>query len=228
MITSPRADRAHQAADGPALISEHAYRVLRDRIVRLELRPGRVLREVDLMEELGIGRTPLREAIKRLELEGLVRVQSRRGTSVTDVAAADIVHISEVRATLEAFAAGLAAVRLSNGHRAALTELRAALDEPATDETQDHWIRLDERVHRLLWEGSGNPYLVATLDRYFALSLRIWYLVLDRVPGLGAAVHDQRGVLDAVLVGDQRRARETMRAHVLEFQMEIVGAFSRG
>ncbi len=215
-------------APGPrGLISERAYRELRDRIVRLELPPGTVLREGGLMAELGIGRTPLREAIKRLEAERLVEVQPRRGTSVTGVDAADIVAISEVRAALEGFAAGLAAVRLSHGRRDALLDLRDELAGPSAGRSQDEWIRLDERVHRLVWDASGNPYLVRTLDAYFALSLRVWYLVLDRVPGLGVSVHDQLGVLDAVLARDQQRAREAMRAHVLEFQMEIVGAFSR-
>ena len=70
------------------------------------------------MRELGIGRTPLREAVKRLALENLVAVQPRSGTFVTSVDAADIIHISEVRAELEAHAAELAARRMEPGLRA--------------------------------------------------------------------------------------------------------------
>jgi DNA-binding FadR family transcriptional regulator len=77
-----------------ALIAERAYVELRDRIVTLRLPPGTVLREDDLMAELGIGRTPLREAVKRLALENLVAVRPRRGTYVTDVDAAEIIHIT--------------------------------------------------------------------------------------------------------------------------------------
>src|SRR5918992_2006893 len=82
------------------LVAERAYAELRDRIVTLHLAPGTVLREDELMSEMGIGRTPLREAVKRLALENLVAVQPRIGTYVTSVDAADIVHISEVRAEL--------------------------------------------------------------------------------------------------------------------------------
>ena len=65
------------------------------------------------------------------------------------------------------------------------------VDQLTRLDDQDGLMRFDERIHRFTWDASGNPYLVATLERYFTLSLRVWYLVLDRVPGLGHAVHDQ-------------------------------------
>jgi DNA-binding GntR family transcriptional regulator len=88
-------------------------------------------------------------------------------------------------------------------------------------------MRLDERIHGFTWEASGNPYLIATLERYFSLSLRVWYVVLDRVPGLGHAVHDQAELLRALVDRDAQRARTIMREHVLAFQREIIAAFSR-
>ena len=88
-------------------------------------------------------------------------------------------------------------------------------------------MRFDERIHRFIWEASGNPYLLETLERYFTLSLRVWYLVLDRVPGLGHAVHDQVHLLEALIDGDGPRARAIMREHVLAFQREIIAAFGR-
>ena len=99
------------------LIAERAYLELRDRIVTLRLPPGTVLREDALMRELGIGRTPLREAVKRLALENLVMVQPRRGTSVTAVDVDDIAAITEVRVELEAYAAELAAERIDDADR---------------------------------------------------------------------------------------------------------------
>src|SRR5919205_935348 len=99
-------------------LADRAYFGLRDRIVDLRLPPGSMLREDELMREMGIGRTPLREAVKRLALEHLVEVQPRRGTFVTAVDAADIVHITEVRAELEGYAAELAAVRMTGELRA--------------------------------------------------------------------------------------------------------------
>src|SRR5688572_32761974 len=100
------------------LFADRAYFELRDRIVTLRLPPGTALIEDALMRELGIGRTPLREAVKRLALENLVEIRPRRGTYVTDVNVADIVHITEVRAELEGQAAQLAAMRMDDGPRA--------------------------------------------------------------------------------------------------------------
>jgi DNA-binding GntR family transcriptional regulator len=217
------------AGEAPAakLVAERAYVDLRDRIVTLRLAPGTVLREDELMREMDIGRTPLREAVKRLALENLVAVQPRRGTFVTDVQAADIMNITEVRAELEGYAAELAALRMNGPARSAAEALVEEIDEVTRPHDQEWLMRFDERIHHFIWEASGNPYLVETLERYFTHSLRIWYLVLDRVPGLGHAVHDQLHLLEAVLERDGARARALMREHVLEFQREILAAFSR-
>jgi DNA-binding GntR family transcriptional regulator len=196
------------------LIADRAYFELRDRIVTLQLPPGTPLVEDGLMRELGIGRTPLREAIKRLALENLVEVRPRRGTYVTEVNVADIVHITEVRAELEGQAAQLAAMRMDDEHSAEAEALLAELEELDPQDSVA-LMEIDERVHRLAWEG------------YFALSLRIWYLVLDRVPGLWTAVHDQREMIRALVTRDGPRARTLMREHILEFQREIVVAFTR-
>jgi DNA-binding GntR family transcriptional regulator len=209
------------------LEADRAYVQLRDRIVTLRLPPGTVIREDELMRELEVGRTPLREAVKRLALENLVAVQPRRGTFVSAVEAADIVNITEVRAELEGYAAVLAAERLDDDHRAAAHALLREVEELGEPGDQDWLMRFDERIHRFIWEATGNPYLVETLERYFTHSLRIWYLVLDRLPGLGHAVHDQARLVEALLAGDADRARELMREHVLDFQRELLAAFSR-
>ena len=220
---------AAKLAEAPSvrLVAERAYVELRDRIVTLRLAPGTALREDELMREMGIGRTPLREAVKRLALENLVAVQARRGTFVTAVEASDIVNITEVRAELEGFAAELAAMRMNGEARAAAEALLEEIEEVTRPHEQEWLMRFDERIHHFTWEASGNPYLVETLERYFTHSLRIWYLVLDRVPGLGHAVHDQMHLLEALLERDGARARSIMREHVLAFQREILAAFSR-
>jgi DNA-binding GntR family transcriptional regulator len=209
------------------LIADRAYAELRDRIVTLRLGPGTPLREDALMAELELGRTPLREAVKRLSLEGLVEIRPRSGTYVTAVEAADIVHIAEVRAELEAQAARLAAKRIDDAHRAVAEELDAALVAIEGTRGAGAYMRLDERVHRFVWDAAGNPYLCDSLERLWALSLRIWHLVIERVPELPAAVHEQRAILHAVVAGDARRAGAQMRRHVQAFEAGILDAFSR-
>jgi DNA-binding GntR family transcriptional regulator len=217
-----------EEAPAARLVAERAYVELRDRIVTLRLAPGTALREDELMREMAIGRTPLREAVKRLALENLVAVQPRRGTFVTGVEASDIVNITEVRAELEGYAAELAALRMHGEARAAAEALVDEIEEVTKPHEQEWLMRFDERIHHFIWEASGNPYLVETLEHYFTHSLRIWYLVLDRVPGLGHAVHDQMHLLEALLARDGAGARNIMREHVLAFQREILAAFSRG
>jgi DNA-binding GntR family transcriptional regulator len=209
------------------LVAERAYMELHDRIVTLRLPPGAALREDELMAELGIGRTPLREAVKRLALENLVAVQPRRGTFVTAVEAADIANITEVRAELEGYAAELAALRLDPDTRATAEALLRDIEALDGAGEQERLMRFDERIHRFTWHAAHNPYLSQTLERYFTHSLRIWYLVLDRVPTLGHAVHDQTQLLEAILDRNGPHARTIMREHVLAFQRAILAAFSQ-
>src|SRR3954471_3552561 len=135
---------------------------LRDRIVTLRLPPGSVLREDELMRELAIGRTPLREAVKRLTLENLVAVRPRRGTFVTDVHPADIEAITEVRVELEGFAAELAATRLDAAGRDVARGLLEELVELGRQGDQEGLMGLDTNVHRFTWSQSHNPYLIET------------------------------------------------------------------
>jgi DNA-binding GntR family transcriptional regulator len=209
------------------LIADRAYVAMRDLIVTLRLPPGSALREDALMHDLALGRTPLREAVKRLALEGLVEVRPRSGTYVTEVEAHDIVHIAEVRAELEAQAARLAAKRMDDGLRAAAAALDTELVAIEGTTGIDAYMALDERVHRFVWEAAQNPYLLDALERLWALSLRIWHLVLDRVAALPAAVDEQRALLDALVAGDTRRAGARMRDHVQAFEREILDAFAR-
>ena len=143
------------------------------------------------------------------------------------VEAADIVHITEVRAELEGYAAELAALRMDGDTRVLAEALREEIEHLTGVDDQDGLMRFDERIHRFTWDACGNPYLIDTLERYFTLSLRVWYLVLDRVPGLGHAVHDQLQLIEALLDRNGPRARTIMREHVLAFQREILAAFSR-
>src|SRR3954452_25444030 len=228
VVSRQPARTAAPAANGDGgLIADRAYVALRDLIVTLRLAPGAALREDALMRELALGRTPLREAVKRLALEGLVEVRPRSGTYVTEVQAHDIVHIAEVRAELAAQAARLAAKRMDGRLRAAAAALDAELRAIEGTTGIDAYMRLDERVHRFAWEAAGKLYLLDALERFWALSLPIWHLVLERVPALPAAVHEQRALLDALVAGDARRSGARMREHVQSFEREILEAFSR-
>jgi DNA-binding GntR family transcriptional regulator len=208
-------------SEAGGLLADRAYVELRDQIVTLAIAPGSPINEDALGRELGLGRTPLREAIKRLALENLVAVYPRRGTFVTEINITDLAHISDVRVQLEGQAAYRAAQRLTPGQRDELDALVAAIQAPAGD--ADALMELDARVHRFVYGCAGNPYLRDTLERYLNLSLRIWYLVLGRLPHLFERVHEHTDLLRAIRAGDADSARRIAAEHVSTFESEIRG-----
>jgi DNA-binding GntR family transcriptional regulator len=203
------------------LLADRAYADLRDRIVTLQIAPGEPIDEDLLGAELGIGRTPVREAIKRLALENLVTVFPRRGTFASEINITDLADISDVRIQLEGHAAYRAAERLSDSQRAELDELLRDLAGSQGSGDVEALMALDTRVHRFVHRCAGNPYLEETLGRYFNLSLRIWYLVLDRLPHLLDRVHEHDDLLRAIAGGETERAREIIAEHIETFEREI-------
>jgi DNA-binding GntR family transcriptional regulator len=200
--------------------SEEAYLRILDMIVSLDLAPGSVVHEARLREDLAIGRTPIREALQRLAHEKLVRSVPHRGTFVTDVNITDLARITEVRVVLEAHAAKLAAERATSADREAIGELLATLEAGGAPD-QRGLMRLDQQIHRRVYRAARNSYLESTLERYFNLSLRLWFLVLDREVRLREAVDEHVELLRAVLAGDGTRAEAIMRRHVSGFEREI-------
>ncbi|HEY0829616.1 MAG TPA: GntR family transcriptional regulator [Candidatus Dormibacteraeota bacterium] len=200
--------------------SEEAYQRILERIVSLEMPPGSVVNEARLREDLKIGRTPIREALQRLARENLVRSIPHRGTFVTDVNITDLARITEVRVVLESHAARLAAEKLGAGDRDSIQELLVLVRRGYVTGQRD-LMHLDQRIHRTVYRAARNPFLEATLERYFNLSLRLWYLVLDREVRLREAVDEHIKLLEAVLAGDGDRAEDIMRRHVTGFEHEI-------
>jgi DNA-binding GntR family transcriptional regulator len=194
---------------------------LRDRIVTLRIAPGEPIDEDRLGQELAMGRTPVREAIKRLALENLVTVFPRRGTFASEINITDLAHVSDVRAHLEGHAAYRAAERVGETQREQLDELLEELQRARGSEDMEELMALDARVHRFIYRCTGNPYLEETLTRYLNLSLRIWHLVLDRLPHLFARVHEHADVLRAIAAGEPERARDILTEHIATFESEI-------
>jgi DNA-binding GntR family transcriptional regulator len=203
------------------LLADRAYTELRDRIVTLKIPPGAPIDEDMLGAELEIGRTPVREAIKRLALENLVTVYPRRGTFASEINITDLAHVSDVRAQLEGHAAYRAAQRMTDAQRAELGQLLEELGRSRGSDDVEKLMALDARIHRFIYRCTGNPYLEGTLTRYFNLSLRIWHLVLDRLPHLFTRVHEHEDLLRAIGAGEGDRARKIVSDHIATFEREI-------
>jgi DNA-binding GntR family transcriptional regulator len=145
----------------------------------------------------------------------------RRGTFASEINITDLADISDVRAQLEGHAAYRAAERITESQRAELDSLLAELDARRGDEDVESLMDLDATVHRFIYRCAGNPFLEETLGRYLNLSLRIWYLVIDRLPHLFTRVHEHEEVLHAIESGQAERAREILTQHIATFEQEI-------
>ena len=196
-------------------LADKAYLAIRDRIVSLELAPGALIDERSLVDDLGMSRTPVREALMRLAQERLVEVYPRRGMFVTGVDIRELARLSEVRAVLEPEAARLAAERATDAER---EDLAALGDEIAA---ADDLMSLDERIHRAVYRAAHNDLLATTLEQYYVLALRIWSMAGERAQELEEAVDTHRALLEAIVDGDGGRAAETMRAHVENFEQAM-------
>lgn len=208
---------------GPtASLAEQAFQQLQDRLIFLDIAPGLPLNEARLSVELELGRTPLREAIKRLESEHLVVTYPRRGTFATPVDITALSEISQVREVLEPLAARTAAARRGGREREQLEALVQELSTLSDDELrQDNALRWDLHVHRTVYAAAGNAHLQATLERYSNLATRIWCVAADRVPQLRGHIDIHTTLLRAVLDGDEETATEVMRHHVQDFEEQI-------
>ena len=206
----------------PRSLADRAYREIQDLLVRLAIRPGAPINEEDLCLRLGLGRTPVREALKRLEHERLVVAYPRRGTFATEINVTDLTHIFEVRAVIEPAAAASAARHATPADRATFQALAGQLAAAADLAGQPgELMTLDMRIHRAIYAATHNPYLEDTLVRYGNLATRIWCLFLDRLADMAAHVGEHRDLLQALTDGDAEQAAGIARRHVTEFDTAI-------
>jgi DNA-binding GntR family transcriptional regulator len=190
-----------------------AYEFIKGRIISLELPPGSAINQQDLVEELRVSRTPIREALKRLENESLVVAVHRRGMSVAEVSLTDLRDVYEIRVELEAASARLTAQRASDEQ---VSQIERVLEELVnTDLCQRRLIAERERqLHFEIAEYSQSRYLRKEIRHYYSLALRIWYLLIDRLPSGSEDIPGHIEVVEAIRRRDSKLAETLMRAHV--------------
>ena len=190
-------------------------------IITLELVPGSLINESDLMAKLGFGRTPIREALRSLATEKLVEVYPRRGMFVSRLDVQNLSALSEIRAVLEIKAAELAAERSTAADQVITKALIAEIKAIKGGVDMATLIGLDQRIHHHIYQCTHNEFLATALDSYYAHALRIWFLALDRVAGLTEAIIEHRALLEAIARNDRAGAGKAMRDHVEGFETSI-------
>lgn len=205
MPTSPAAPLAAQP------LYEQVADRLRQRILARELEPGAWVDELKLCGELGISRTPMREALKVLAAEGLVTMKLRRGAYVTEMSERDVREAYQLLSLLESDAAAEAAVRATDAELAELGELHRALEEALPD--RDAFFAANERFHLRVLEIDGNRWrlqIVGDLRRLMKLNR---HHSLFREGRLAESLDEHRAIVKALLSRDAAACRSLVAAH---------------
>jgi DNA-binding GntR family transcriptional regulator len=218
---APPAPRDQAEESQLSSLTREAYQRLRNLIVTLQLQPGAPINDASLMEELGLGRTPIREALQRLACEGLVVLRPRRGAFVASLSLTDLQQIFEMRLVIEGQAAAMAAARATAADLAAMAGTLEPLDRAETNGDTQSFIDIDRTFHRALARAAHNKFLEYTLGRMYNLNLRLWYLALDKIGPMREAIEQHRRVLDGVTRHDGPAAEAAIRAHINSFQTRI-------
>jgi DNA-binding GntR family transcriptional regulator len=197
--------------------AQRAYQQIKERIVTTVMEPGAVVQEADLMNDLGLGRTPVREALKLLEAENLVVVSPRRGIFVADVTLTDLLHVQEIRLELDSLTARLAVQRATADEVAEVCRLVAECKDCEGRNDPRAMLLLDRQLHAVLRDASHNRLLANECEMLFNLSLRIWYLFVNRLEIQHLAEDAFDEILEAIRTQDVARADRAMRGHIMSF-----------
>lgn len=198
----------------PRRASNEIVESLRRMIITMEILPGTSVSITDLMKSLDCGRTPLREAIQRLEHERLLVSEMRRGIIISDLSIIDFQQLSELRRAIEPFMSSLAASRVTESELAKLEEMVKQAEEASRQTNGSRVCDLDIEFHNLLAHATRNQYLMGTVRSLsFAIS-RFSRVAWQQTSQGGRSVVEHSRLLDALKAHDSEEAQHQMYAHL--------------
>lgn len=224
-----RADSGHDGAglSQPVLsLSELAYRRLEEAIVTLSLRPGAVLTEAHLIALVGVGRTPVREALIRLAQQGMVEILPRKGVVVAGINAIDVMAALDAREVLERLIASDAAKRASPAERIAIVEKAKAMRAAAEAGDTNAYMRLDKEFDALVGEAARSPYAIRAVEPLQALIRRAWYHFERQDDLLPAAVR-HAAFAQALATADPQAATAASDTLMLHLRNGLLATLAR-
>lgn len=196
-------------------IAGRVAEILRDRIVKGDLKPSQRLVERRLSAEFGISRTPVREALKLLDADGLIEISRNRGAQVTAYRGAEAKDLFGVIAVLEGLAAELLAARIDAGSMAHLERLHAQMLDHHASGRHDEYFDLNSVIHDFIVVNAGSPALLDTHKRLIARARRGRYLAIMDPARLAQAVSEHEGLMAALRAGDPSGAARIWRQHLM-------------
>jgi DNA-binding GntR family transcriptional regulator len=207
-------------------LSDQAYRVIKRKIVTAcELPPGSVINESQLKHELGMGRTPIREALQRLAREDLVTILPRRGMYVPEISITDLRDIFEAREPIEIATVRAAAERATEDEIAVMEVLAQQIPPACLAEDCYRLMDIDERFHELVAEASRSRFLADALNWLYSLSLRVWYLAVPQLGTMENAMQEHLAVVAALKERDPSAAAAAVHRHLDDFRARIRAVF---
>jgi DNA-binding GntR family transcriptional regulator len=195
-------------------LREIVFEHLREAIIKGKLRPGERLMEMQLADEMGVSRTPVREAIRKLELEGLVIMIPRRGAYVADLSIKDVAETFEIRSALEALAASLAAERITPEEAEEMERILVRIGAAIEEDDMQQLVALDEEYHNLLYKASRNDRLMQILNNLREQIQRFRVTTLA-VPGrVRGALQEHRNIAEAISERNAELAHQLALEHI--------------
>jgi DNA-binding GntR family transcriptional regulator len=194
------------------------YTEIKKRIVLLDYQPGQVLREKDLIKEFGVSRTPVREALIRLEVEGLVRIFPNQGTIVTEVSFQQLRDIFEIRSYLVKLTGQLAAARITKDE---LDRMRVLVDQMKSEKDPKALMRIDSELHDLINQATKNAALVKILGMLRDQAVRIWTFSQNHDDYYGRLSGEFEELMDALEAHDEEASSLILEKHTRRFIAHI-------
>jgi DNA-binding GntR family transcriptional regulator len=217
--------RARPAVPGASL-TEQAYRALEEQIVTLKIPPGTVVSEAILGQRLGIGRTPIREALWRLARERLVAIIPHRGIIVSEINIKLQLRLLELRRVVERLVAARAAKRASEAERRRLEEIAAGMETAAAANDDMEFMRLDREFNELTVAAARNEFATSAMSLVQGLSRRFWYLHYREAADMPLAARLHADVARAIARGEGEAAGSASDAlvdYIEDFARATVG-----
>lgn len=195
-------------------LREVVSETLRDAIVNGTLKPGERLMEIQLADELGVSRTPVREAIRKLELEGFVIMIPRRGTYVADLSIKDFNEVFEIRTALDVLAAGLAAERITDHELEDLQRILVAIGEHIDQGQFEGIVDLDVEFHDLLYQACRNDRLVGIISNLREQFMRFRSISMAYPGRLRKTLEEHSRLVEAIAQRNVELAQQRAREHL--------------
>ena len=203
-------------------LREMVYEELKMQILTGGIVPGTRMMEVDLAEEMGVSRTPIREAIRKLEKEGLVVIEPRRGAYASRISTDDMVEILEVRQDLEGLAAYFAASRMEKDQLDELKDISNRYNKAVEEGNMADMIRYDTMFHRKIVDSCSNKILVHMVEQLQEMVLRFRYIYYDNFKRAEHMPEEHRAIMESIAGGNADKAREAADVHIDRLKQLVI------